>query len=102
MRVGVILCGGVGSRLWPVSRELHPKPFMRMADGQSLLQKAFLRGAALPFVDTSESTYIPAGRKHRLGDPGIPKLAVTKVQSGAYLGEDDVVRFEYVCGRAAP
>src|SRR5690348_813525 len=42
-----ILCGGAGSRLWPVSRELHPKPFIRLADGQSLLQKAFLRGAAL-------------------------------------------------------
>lgn len=46
----VILCGGAGSRLWPVSRELHPKPFLRLADGQSLLQKAWLRGAALPNV----------------------------------------------------
>ncbi|MCU6433844.1 mannose-1-phosphate guanylyltransferase/mannose-6-phosphate isomerase [Undibacterium sp. Jales W-56] len=45
-----ILCGGVGARLWPVSRELHPKPFIRLADGQSLLQKAFLRGAHLPEV----------------------------------------------------
>jgi mannose-1-phosphate guanylyltransferase len=43
--VPTILCGGAGSRLWPVSRELHPKPFIRLADGQSLLQKAFLRGA---------------------------------------------------------
>jgi mannose-1-phosphate guanylyltransferase/mannose-6-phosphate isomerase len=48
--IPVILCGGAGSRLWPVSRELHPKPFIRLADGQSLLQKAFLRGAALPGV----------------------------------------------------
>lgn len=48
--IPVILCGGSGSRLWPVSRELHPKPFIRLADGQSLLQKAFLRGAALPNV----------------------------------------------------
>ena len=48
--IPVILCGGAGSRLWPVSRELHPKPFIRLADGQSLLQKAFLRGAALPDV----------------------------------------------------
>ncbi|SFI17905.1 mannose-1-phosphate guanylyltransferase [Collimonas sp. OK307] len=47
----VILCGGVGSRLWPVSRDMHPKPFIRLADGQSLLQKAFLRGAALPGVE---------------------------------------------------
>lgn len=48
--IPVILCGGAGSRLWPVSRETHPKPFMRLTDGESLLQKAFLRGAALPGV----------------------------------------------------
>ncbi|RJG02059.1 mannose-1-phosphate guanylyltransferase/mannose-6-phosphate isomerase [Noviherbaspirillum sedimenti] len=46
--VPTILCGGAGSRLWPVSREMHPKPFIRLADNQSLLQKAFLRGANLP------------------------------------------------------
>jgi mannose-1-phosphate guanylyltransferase / mannose-6-phosphate isomerase len=46
--IPTILCGGAGSRLWPVSRELHPKPFIRLSDGQSLLQKAFLRGATLP------------------------------------------------------
>lgn len=46
----VVLCGGAGSRLWPVSREAHPKPFIRLIDGQSLLQKAFLRGARLPGV----------------------------------------------------
>jgi mannose-1-phosphate guanylyltransferase / mannose-6-phosphate isomerase len=45
--IPTILCGGAGSRLWPVSRELHPKPFIRLADGQSLLQKAFLRGERL-------------------------------------------------------
>ncbi|WP_133136453.1 mannose-1-phosphate guanylyltransferase/mannose-6-phosphate isomerase [Legionella rowbothamii] len=48
--IPIILCGGAGSRLWPVSRELHPKPFMRLADGQSLFQKAFIRGASLPNV----------------------------------------------------
>lgn len=47
MLVPVILSGGSGSRLWPVSRETHPKPFMKLADGESLLQKAFLRGAAV-------------------------------------------------------
>lgn len=46
--IPTVLCGGAGSRLWPVSRELHPKPFIRLADGQSLLHKAFLRGAVLP------------------------------------------------------
>lgn len=49
--IPVILCGGAGSRLWPISRELHPKPFIRLSDGQSLLQKAFLRGSQLPGVD---------------------------------------------------
>ena len=48
MLIPTILCGGAGSRLWPVSRETHPKPFIRLADGQSLLQKAFLRAASLP------------------------------------------------------
>lgn len=48
--VPVILCGGAGSRLWPVSRAQHPKPFIRLDDGSSLLQKAFLRGSALPEV----------------------------------------------------
>ena len=48
--IPVILCGDTGPRLWPVSSELHPGPFIRLADGQSLLQKAFLRGAALPNV----------------------------------------------------
>lgn len=48
--IPTILCGGAGSRLWPVSRELHPKPFIRLADGQSLLQKAWLRGAMQPGV----------------------------------------------------
>ncbi len=52
MLIPTILCGGAGSRLWPVSRESHPKPFIRLADGQSLLQKAWLRGAVLP--DTVE------------------------------------------------
>jgi mannose-1-phosphate guanylyltransferase len=48
--IPTILCGGAGSRLWPLSREQHPKPFIRLDDGKSLLQKAFLRGATLPHV----------------------------------------------------
>ena len=48
--IPVILSGGAGSRLWPVSRELHPKPFMQMKDGESLLQKTFLRAVELPSV----------------------------------------------------
>lgn len=47
MLVPVILCGGAGSRLWPLSREQHPKPFIKLHDGESLLQKAYLRACAL-------------------------------------------------------
>ena len=43
MLIPIILSGGVGARLWPVSREAYPKPFIRLADGQSLLQKSMLR-----------------------------------------------------------
>src|SRR5690606_1062060 len=47
----VILSGGAGTRLWPVSREGNPKPFMKMADGQSLLAKTFERAAAIATAD---------------------------------------------------
>ena len=45
-----IIAGGAGTRLWPVSREAMPKPFMRLADGRSLLQKTFERVAGLDDV----------------------------------------------------
>ncbi|MEH6580944.1 MAG: mannose-1-phosphate guanylyltransferase/mannose-6-phosphate isomerase [Halioglobus sp.] len=47
-----------------------------------------------------ESTYIPLGHKHRLANPGRIALELIEVQSGAYLGEDDIVRFEDVYGRS--
>ncbi|QFY44937.1 mannose-1-phosphate guanylyltransferase/mannose-6-phosphate isomerase [Candidatus Methylospira mobilis] len=47
MLIPVILSGGAGTRLWPVSREGHPKPFMKLADGESLLGKTYRRAAAL-------------------------------------------------------
>ena len=48
MLIPVILSGGAGSRLWPVSREASPKPFMKVGDGQSLLRKTFERARQLP------------------------------------------------------
>ena len=51
-------------------------------------------------VHTNESTYIPAGHKHRLENPGVLDLVMIEVQSGEYLGEDDIVRFEDQYGRA--
>lgn len=50
-------------------------------------------------LNTNESTYIPCGHKHRLENPGIMRLVMIEVQSGDYLGEDDIVRFEDVYGR---
>ena len=41
--VPVILSGGSGTRLWPVSRRAHPKPFMKLVDGESLAEKTFRR-----------------------------------------------------------
>jgi mannose-1-phosphate guanylyltransferase/mannose-6-phosphate isomerase len=48
-----------------------------------------------------ESTYIPLGHKHRLSNPGQIPLEVIEVQSGAYLSEDDIVRFEDIYGRSS-
>jgi len=42
----------------------------------------------------NESTYIPAGSKHRLENPGPEPLYLIEVQSGDYLGEDDIERFD--------
>lgn len=48
----------------------------------------------------NESTYIPVGATHRLENPGRVPLHLIEVQSGSYLGEDDIVRFEDTYGRA--
>ena len=48
----------------------------------------------------NQSTYIPIGEQHRLANPGTIPLEIVEVQSGSYLGEDDIVRFEDTYGRA--
>ena len=48
----------------------------------------------------NQSTYIPIGAKHRLENPGTEMLELIEVQSGDYLGEDDIVRYEDVYGRS--
>ena len=50
-------------------------------------------------VHENESTYLPKGAVHRLENPGKLPLHVIEVQSGSYLGEDDIVRFEDTYGR---
>ncbi|HJV75818.1 MAG TPA: mannose-1-phosphate guanylyltransferase/mannose-6-phosphate isomerase, partial [Noviherbaspirillum sp.] len=63
MLTPVILSGGAGTRLWPVSREAHPKPFMRIGDGKSLLIKTYERAQAVcgdrvPLIVTNREYYL--------------------------------------------
>ena len=57
------------------------------------------RGEEVFIVSENESTYIPLGVKHRLENPGKVPLEIIEIQSGPYLGEDDIVRFEDTYGR---
>ena len=57
------------------------------------------RGEEQFTLGPDQSTYIPVGMKHRLANRGAGPLEVIEVQSGSYLGEDDIVRFEDVYGR---
>ncbi len=59
-----------------------------------------VNGDTEKLILTNESTYIPAGHCHRLENPGMIDLVLIEVQSGAYLGEDDIVRFDDIYGRA--
>ena len=52
-------------------------------------------------LSENESTYIPVGVVHALENPGKAELELIEVQSGSYLGEDDIVRFEDVYGRSS-
>ena len=57
-------------------------------------------GEEVFLVSENESTYIPLGTKHRLENKGSIPLEMIEVQSGSYLGEDDIVRFEDIYGRS--
>ena len=46
------------------------------------------------FLNVNESTYVPIGAKHRISNPKKENLVLIEVQSGTYLGEDDIIRFE--------
>lgn len=59
------------------------------------------RGEEVVLLGPNESTYIPIGMKHRLENPGKIPLHLVEVQSGGYLGEDDIVRLDDVYKRAA-
>ncbi|MDA8387515.1 MAG: mannose-1-phosphate guanylyltransferase/mannose-6-phosphate isomerase [Nitrospiraceae bacterium] len=57
------------------------------------------RGDEIFRVNKNESTYIPVAVKHRLENPGLIPLKIIEIQSGEYLGEDDIIRFDDVYGR---
>ncbi len=57
------------------------------------------RGEEVFLLQENEATYIPVGTKHRIENPGTSLLEIIEVQSGSYLGEDDIVRFEDRYGR---
>ena len=56
-------------------------------------------GEKIIVLSENQSTYIPLGQTHRLANPGTIPLEIIEVQSGSYLGEDDIVRFEDTYGR---
>lgn len=59
-----------------------------------------VKGDEAILLSENQSTYIPLGVTHRLENPGVIPLELIEVQSGSYLGEDDIVRFEDVYGRS--
>jgi mannose-1-phosphate guanylyltransferase/mannose-6-phosphate isomerase len=59
------------------------------------------KGEATKLLTENQSTYIPIGEKHRLANPGKIPAFLIEVQSGPYLDEDDIIRFEDIYGRRA-
>ncbi|WP_236235579.1 mannose-1-phosphate guanylyltransferase/mannose-6-phosphate isomerase [Pseudomonas faucium] len=106
-----IIAGGAGTRLWPVSREAMPKPFMRLPDGQSLLQKTFARASALPGVGrvltvTNREVFFRTQDEYRQVNPGnlpldylletngrntAPAIAAAALHCARHYGEDSVL-----------
>jgi mannose-1-phosphate guanylyltransferase / mannose-6-phosphate isomerase len=110
--IPVILSGGAGTRLWPVSRQAHPKPFMRMGDGQTLLYKTLQRALAVApqgpvwtvtgrdylFLSRDEYRQDPAGEAARLGyllEPAgrntAPAIALAALKAQAEYGDAAVL-----------
>lgn len=106
----VILSGGSGTRLWPVSREAMPKPFMKLAGGKSLLQLTWERAWALPSVShaavvtnmaysykTAEELMDASGAKQislllePVGRNTAPAIALAALWAKARFGEDTVI-----------
>ena len=70
-------------------------------DRRVAARRIVTRGEEQFLLSENESTYIPLGVKHRLENPGKVPLEIIEVQSGSYLGEDDIVRFDDTYGRVS-
>jgi len=109
--VPVILSGGAGTRLWPVSRRAHPKPFMELVDGETLAEKTLLRAKAVAgnspiFTVTSRDYYFytrdlyidlqgkPGNEKFLLEPMGrntAPAIALAALCIQEFMGQDAIL-----------
>lgn len=89
MLIPVILSGGAGTRLWPVSREGHPKPFMKLADGESLLLKTYLRAAAVALNSERGGEIVTVTNRdyYFMSKDELARAKLGERQSGAFLLE---------------
>jgi mannose-1-phosphate guanylyltransferase len=85
MLIPVILSGGAGTRLWPVSREGHPKPFMKLADGESLLQKTYIRAAGV--AEGAEILTVTNRDYYFMSKDEFEQAGLSKTHSSVYLLE---------------
>ncbi|HYZ30947.1 MAG TPA: mannose-1-phosphate guanylyltransferase/mannose-6-phosphate isomerase [Crenalkalicoccus sp.] len=79
-----------------LQKHFHRAEHWVVVNGTAVVQ----RDADSILLRENESVYLPLGCVHRLENPGMIPLTLIEVQSGAYLGEDDIVRFEDTYGRA--
>ncbi len=109
--IPVILSGGAGTRLWPVSRRAHPKPFMQLVDGQTLAEKTLLRAKAVagnaPVITVTSRDYYfytrdlytgleaGGGDEHFLLEPmgrnTAPAIALAAMCVTEFIGADSVL-----------
>lgn len=94
----VILSGGAGTRLWPLSRELRPKQLLQLHSDESLLQGTTSRMGGHPIIVCNQKhRFVVAEHLQEIGIE--PRVRWLSNRSGEYVGEDDIVRLEDIYGR---